>query len=255
MLRPRAKRSGFLERAVGDQVVVYDQARQRLHVLSRTAALVWRLADGRHTVAELGLLVGRELGTPTDESLISLALEQLDEARLLEERLAHAPGEDSLSRRELLHRTAAALVAGVMLPTITSCGVDANPLSPGSASLDLGVTTTTTSAATTALVTTTTSAATTPLVTTTTTSVATTPLVTTTTTSAATTPLVTTTTTSAATTPLVTTTTTSAATTTTTTTPAPKKVAMCHDGRTIMVDARSVPAHLSHGDTLGPCPR
>ena len=259
MLRPRAKHSGFLERPVGDQVVVYDQSRQRLHVLSRTAALVWRLADGRHTVAELSLLVGRELGTPTDESLISLALDQLDDARLLEERLARAPGEDSLSRRELLHRTAAALVAGVMLPTITSCGVDGNPLSPGGPSFDV-VNTTTTSAATTGttttsvgttpVVTTTTSVATTPLVTTTTTSVATTPLVTTTTTSVATTPLVTTTTTSVA-----TTTTTSAATTTTTTTPAPRKVAMCHDGKTIMVDASAVPAHLAHGDTLGPCRR
>ena len=241
-MRPRARRSGFLLRPVGDQLVVFDQARQRLHVLSRTAAVVWRLCDGERTVAELIEPVGRELGVPADESLITLALQQLDEAQLLEVHLARAPGEDSVSRREMLHRTAAALAAGVLLPTITSCGVQGDPMSPGGVSLSLSdVNTTTTSAAT-------------PNVTTTT-SAGTTPLVTTTTTSAATTPLVTTTTTSAATTPLVTTTTTSAATTTTTTTPAPRKVAMCHEGRTIMVDARSVQAHLAHGDTMGPCPR
>ena len=241
-MRPRARRSGFLLRPVGDQLVVFDQARQRLHVLSRTAAVVWRLCDGERTVAELIEAVGRELGVPADESLITLALQQLDEAQLLEVHLARAPGEDSVSRREMLHRTAAALAAGVLLPTITSCGVLGDPMSPGGVSLSLSdVNTTTTSAAT-------------PNVTTTT-SAGTTPLVTTTTTSAATTPLVTTTTTSAATTPLVTTTTTSAATTTTTTTPAPRKVAMCHEGRTIMVDARSVQAHLAHGDTMGPCPR
>ena len=241
-MRPRARRSGFLLRPVGDQLVVFDQARQRLHVLSRTAAVVWRLCDGERTVAELIEAVGRELGVPADESLITLALQQLDEAQLLEVHLARAPGEDSVSRREMLHRTAAALAAGVLLPTITSCGVQGDPMSPGGVSLSLSdVNTTTTSAAT-------------PNVTTTT-SAGTTPLVTTTTTSAATTPLVTTTTTSAATTPLVTTTTTSAATTTTTTTPAPRKVAMCHEGRTIMVDARSVQAHLAHGDTMGPCPR
>jgi hypothetical protein len=201
-------------------------------------------------VTELIEPVGRELGVPADESLITLALEQLDEAQLLEVPLARSPGEDSLSRREMLHRAAAALAASVLLPTITSCGVQGDPMSPGGVSFSLNDLNTTTTSAATPIVTTTTSAATTALVTTTTTSVGTTPLVTTTTTSAATTPLVTTTTT-----PLVTTTTTSAATTTTTTTPAPRKVAMCHEGRTIMVDARSVQAHLAHGDTMGPCPR
>ena len=72
---------------------------------------------------------------------------------------------------------------------------------------------------------------------------------TTTTTSA---PPSTTTTTSA---PPSTTTTTSTPPTTTTTTPIPKKVAMCHQGRTIMVDRLAVETHLAHGDTLGPCPK
>lgn len=29
---------------------------------------------------------------------------------------------------------------------------------------------------------------------------------------------------------------------------------VCHDGGTITVDGESLPGHLSHGDTLGPCP-
>jgi len=248
-MRPRAQRSGFLVKPVGDQVVVFDQSRQSLHVLSQTAALVWRHCDGRHTVAELIDLVGGELGVPVDESVITLALAQLDEARLLADRLTPAAGDGGVSRRDLLHM-AGALAAGIMLPTITSCGVPTDPTSviARSSSLTLDVITTTTSTtATTPLVTTTTS--TTPLITTTT---STTPLITTTT---STTPLFTTTTT----TPLFTTTTTSTTlptttTTTTTTTPAPKKVAMCHQGRTIMVDQDAVPAHLAHGDTVGRCP-
>jgi hypothetical protein len=250
-MRPRAQRSGFLVKPVGDQVVVFDQSRQSLHVLSRTAALVWRLCDGKRTVPELIDLVGGELGMPVDESVITLALAQLDEARLLEDRLTPASGEGSVSRRDLLHM-AGALAAGIMLPTITSCGVPTDPTSvaarASSLTLEVVATTTTSTTATTPLVTTTTS--TTPLFTTTTTS--TTPLNTTTTTS--TTPLFTTTTTSTTTTPLFTTTTTPLPTTTTTTTPAPKKVAMCHQGRTIMVDQDAVPAHLAHGDTLGRCP-
>jgi hypothetical protein len=247
-MKPRAQRSDFLVKTVGDQVVLFDQSRRRLHVLSRTAALVWRHCDGQHTVAELRDLLGCELGAPVDESLITLALAQLDEAQLLEGRLAPASGEDKVSRRDLLHM-AGALAAGIMMPMITSCGAPTEPRAAAAARpfLTLDNTTTTSTTATTPLFTTTTS--TTPAFTTTT---STTPLFTTTT---STTPVFTTTT---STTPVFTTTTsttstTTTSTTTTTTTPAPKKVAMCHNGRTIMVDQDAVEAHLAHGDTLGRC--
>jgi hypothetical protein len=43
--------------------------------------------------------------------------------------------------------------------------------------------------------------------------------------------------------------------TTTTTLPPEKKVTLCHKAKnTISVGTSAVPAHLSHGDTLGPCP-
>ena len=32
-----------------------------------------------------------------------------------------------------------------------------------------------------------------------------------------------------------------------------RKVQLCHNGKTIEVDEHAVPAHLAHGDTLGPC--
>jgi hypothetical protein len=35
----------------------------------------------------------------------------------------------------------------------------------------------------------------------------------------------------------------------------PEKVTLCHKGKnTITVGAAAVPAHLRHGDTIGPCP-
>jgi hypothetical protein len=236
---PRARRSGFLIKDVGDQLVMFDQSGQRLHVLSRTSALVWRLCDGKRTVADLVELVGAEFGAPVNESLITLALEQLDEAHLLERPFAAATGDGGLSRRDLLHR-AAAVAAGIMLPTITSCGMPTEPTDFNGASLGIEPNPTTTSTSPAGTTTSTTPAGTT---------TTTTPAGTTTTTTS-TTPAGTTTTTS--TTPTGTTTTTTS--TTTSTTPAPKKVAMCHKGRTVMVDDASVPTHLAHGDTIGPCP-
>jgi hypothetical protein len=240
-MRPRA-RSGVLLKPVGDQLVVFDQARQHLHVLSRTAAIVWRHCDGRHTIADLIDLVSGELAAPVDESVVTLALAQLDEARLLESRVGPASSDERVSRRDLLHM-AGALAAGIMLPTITSCGVPSEPVAVAGPSFSLDNTTTTSTSSTTPLITTTTS--TTAAFTTTT---STTPLFTTTT---STTPTFTTTT--STTSPPTTTTTSTTTTSTTTTTPAPKKVAICHQGRTIMVDQDAVEAHLAHGDTLGRC--
>ena len=36
--------------------------------------------------------------------------------------------------------------------------------------------------------------------------------------------------------------------------PPKQKVAVCHHGKTISVAPEAVPAHVRHGDTLGPCP-
>lgn len=260
-MRPRSRSTGLLVQQVGDQLVAYDQSGQRLHVLNRTAAATWRHCNGLHDIRELAELVGRELGIPADEQLIELALQQLDDARLLEERVEAAGGENVASRREML-RWAAAAAVGVFLPTITSCGSPLGPDAalnlPGGPRLDIGglVTTTTTSFAptttTTSFAPTTTTTTTLPPSTTTTTTTTTFPPTTTTTTTTTTFPPTTTTTTTFP--PTTTTTTSPPPTTTTTTTPAPRKVRMCHKGKSIMVDADAVEAHLLHGDTLGPCP-
>jgi hypothetical protein len=222
-MRPRARREGLNQRPVGDRLVVYDQVRHQLHFLNRTAVLVWRHCDGQRALADLAELVARELDAPANENLVLLALEQLDEAHLLEESLAPGRSVGGISRRALLHR-ATALAAGVLLPTITSLGS-----SPKLAFAE--ETTTTTIPTTTTVPTTTTTVATTTTVPTTTTTIATTTTVPTTTTTIATTTTV-----------------------PTTTTPPPKKVQICHNGRTIEVNARAVAWHLRHGDTLGPCP-
>ncbi|MEP6978907.1 MAG: hypothetical protein ABI948_12720 [Thermoleophilia bacterium] len=35
---------------------------------------------------------------------------------------------------------------------------------------------------------------------------------------------------------------------------APEKVTICHKGHTITISRSALPAHLRHGDTIGPCP-
>lgn len=254
---PRAKQAGLLKRPVGDQMVVYDEARQRLHVLNRTTALVWAWCDGTRTVADIARVIAPILGSSANSDVVELALAQLEETHLLETPTAPARAAGDMSRRKML-QAAAAVAVGVLLPSITSCGFPIAPdarLVDGGAMLDVNVTTTTSTTGTTSLGTTTSTTGTTPLGTTTSTT-GTTPLGTTTT---STTPLFTTTT--STTSPLVTTTSTTSTTTTsttttstTTTTPEPRKVEMCHRGKTITVDRHAVPGLLRAGATLGRCP-
>lgn len=58
-MKPLASRDALLLQNVGDQLVVYDQARKRLHVLSRSAALVWQHCDGHTDEVQLTEIVAR----------------------------------------------------------------------------------------------------------------------------------------------------------------------------------------------------
>lgn len=48
-----ARAPGVVERVVDGELVLYDPARQRVHVLNPTAAFVWARCDGSHAEAEI----------------------------------------------------------------------------------------------------------------------------------------------------------------------------------------------------------
>jgi hypothetical protein len=50
--RPRPAES-VIAAVIDDEAVLYDEAGENLHHLDRIATVVWQLADGRATVAEL----------------------------------------------------------------------------------------------------------------------------------------------------------------------------------------------------------
>ena len=111
-MRPRARAAGLVVRDLPGEVLVYDRDSHQAHCLNRTAAFVFRAADGQRTVADLARLLASDRGAPVDEGIVHLALEQLDAARLLE------AGPANGSRRELLKRVG--LGAVILLPAVTS---------------------------------------------------------------------------------------------------------------------------------------
>jgi hypothetical protein len=122
-MRPEARRDDLLVEALGDELIVYDVERHRAHSLNGPAALVWRHCDGRTTIEDLALLLQRELGLPSDERLVRLALDRLGEAHLLRERPVGPADEGRLSRRQVVHQLGRASGMALVLPAVTSLAV------------------------------------------------------------------------------------------------------------------------------------
>jgi len=118
--RPRAKREGLLTEDLDGEVIVYDEARHRGACLNRTAALVWRHADGDRTVGELAAILRAELDPVADENLVWHALDRLNAERLLDEPLNRSADEARASRRQFVAKVGLVGVATLLLPVVTS---------------------------------------------------------------------------------------------------------------------------------------
>lgn len=115
-MTPEARTDQVIVQDVGDEVVVYDERTSAAHHLNKTAALVWRLADGRRPVSEIAAALNRALDVPNDEDFVHLALAELDKAGLLARPL---PTGELITRRQLFGVAAALLplVASIVAPT------------------------------------------------------------------------------------------------------------------------------------------
>ena len=108
-MHPKARRYQLLIHDVGNEMVVYDKKRKRAHRLNNTAARVWSLLDGNRTTSEIAD------GLDVDESVVTLSIDHLAEAQLLE-----SSEPFSVSRRKALRKVASVAAVGFLLPAVTS---------------------------------------------------------------------------------------------------------------------------------------
>jgi hypothetical protein len=62
--RPRGRQRGLTAEVVGQDYVLHDDRTGQVHFLNETAALVWDLCDGAHTVDEIAGAVARRYAVP-----------------------------------------------------------------------------------------------------------------------------------------------------------------------------------------------
>jgi hypothetical protein len=116
-MNPVARRTGLVLRDLPGELMVYDLDRHQAHCLNRTAASIFRGADGTRSLDELGRLLGDGFGHTEREAAVRMALDQLALAQLLD---PHSPAQptEGLSRRSALRQ--AGLGAALLLPAIAS---------------------------------------------------------------------------------------------------------------------------------------
>lgn len=114
--KPTARKEGLVIQEMPEEILVFDMETNKAHCLNETAAFVWKACDGNRSVAEITRLFGRETAKPVDEDLIWLAIDQLNENRLLEQNVR--ANFDGPTRREAIRKIG--LAAVVALPIVSS---------------------------------------------------------------------------------------------------------------------------------------
>lgn len=134
MMMPRARTEDVLTTSVGDELVIYDSRSDRAHRLNGLAAVVWRNADGERDVAGLAEAAGATLAGGVNEDNVRLALQELEQAELLE---TPAPGKDgtpAMDRRTALKRAAQMGSMALLVPVVSTIAAPTPAMASSSSS-------------------------------------------------------------------------------------------------------------------------
>lgn len=105
-------------RELSEEFLVYDKETSQAHCLNRTATDVWKLCDGKITVAEIIQELEKQSNSPVDERIVWMALHQLRKSGLLLGTILSSKETNMLSRRALVKKMGVA--AALALPVVTS---------------------------------------------------------------------------------------------------------------------------------------
>lgn len=115
--QPLARQSSLIVKDVDTETLVYDIESDKAHCLNDTAARVWKSCDGRTTVSEIAKQLSSNLDQPVDESVVWLALDQLEKFKLLDKAPAKPAFMAGMTRRQMVARLG---IAAIAIPSIVS---------------------------------------------------------------------------------------------------------------------------------------
>lgn len=115
---PLARREQVTVQEVDNEIILYDGKTAQANVLNHTAAVIWKLCDGKTSVSEIAQRASKELNAPVSESLVWYTLDQLSKKNLLETRATMPVTLKGMTRRDFIR--AGAIGAAVVLPVVVA---------------------------------------------------------------------------------------------------------------------------------------
>jgi len=115
---PQSRRETLIVQEMDNELVVYDSQRAQANVLNHTAAVIWKLCDGKTSVNEIAQRASHSLNTPVDAAFVWYTLNELSKKNLLVERAALPTNLKGMTRRDFLR--AGVVGAAVVLPVIVT---------------------------------------------------------------------------------------------------------------------------------------
>jgi PqqD family protein of HPr-rel-A system len=114
-------RLGLLRHRLDEQVLVYDPGDDKVHLLDPTTACVLDLLEeGKWSAERIMEEVARRVNVAPSEALLTLSLDELRKADLLDRSTAPLPPVTDVRRREMLRKVGLAGAAALLIPAITT---------------------------------------------------------------------------------------------------------------------------------------
>jgi hypothetical protein len=114
---PRSMQQHISVQQVGAETLLYDERRHQAFCLNETCSVIWRLADGERTIAEISAAASIQVKVPVNDDFVRFAIEELRRDGLMESSEVAEAGH-SLSRRTMLQRLGVG--SALLLPTIAA---------------------------------------------------------------------------------------------------------------------------------------
>jgi len=115
---PKARRENLIVQELPDELLIYDEERDRAHCLNQTASTIWQKCDGRTSVEEITRFLSEKAKSPVPDQVVWYALQQFERNHLLAEEIAPPPALAGLNRRQMVR--ALGIAAVVAVPLVTS---------------------------------------------------------------------------------------------------------------------------------------
>jgi hypothetical protein len=115
---PKSRRANIVVQDAGNEVLIYDLAKNKAYCLNQTSALVWQNCDGNNSVADISRELSGKAKIDVSDEMVWLALDGLKRDDLLENGDEFEINFNGLNRRQIIKKVG--LASMIALPIISA---------------------------------------------------------------------------------------------------------------------------------------